>query len=101
AEKNKKGVLIVVNKWDTIEKDHKTTKEFETRIREKIAPFTDVPIIFTSVTEKQRIYKVVEKAMEVYANKMKKIPTSKLNDTMLEIIQNYPPPAIKIGRAHV
>lgn len=95
AEKNKKGVMIVVNKWDTIEKDHKTTKEFETRIREKIAPFTDVPIIFTSVTEKQRIYKVVEKAMEVYANKTKKIPTSKLNDIMLEVIQNYPPPAIK------
>lgn len=95
AEKNKKGVIIVVNKWDTIEKDHKTTKEFETHIREKISPFTDVPIIFTSVTEKQRIYKVVEKAMDVYANKTKKIPTSKLNDVMLEIIENYPPPALK------
>lgn len=95
AEKNKKGIVIVVNKWDTIEKDHKTTKEFEARIREKIAPFVDVPIVFTSVTEKQRIFKVVETAMEVYENKTKKIPTSKLNDVMLEIIGNYPPPATK------
>lgn len=95
AEKNKKGILIVVNKWDTIEKDHKTMKEFEARIKEKIAPFTDVPILFTSVTEKQRIFRVVEKAMEVFQNKTKKIPTSKLNDVMLEIIENYPPPAIK------
>ena len=95
AEKNKKGIVIVVNKWDTIEKDNKTMKEFEVRIREKIAPFTDVPIIFTSVTEKQRIFKVVETAMEVYRNKTKKISTSKLNDVMLELIENYPPPAVK------
>src|SRR5690606_4773906 len=60
AEKNKKGIVLVVNKWDTIEKDHKTMKEFETRMKEKLAPFTDIPIIFTSVTEKQRIFKVVE-----------------------------------------
>lgn len=95
AEKNKKGVLIVVNKWDTIEKDHKTMKEFEARIKDKIAPFTDVPILFTSVTEKQRIFRVVEKAMEIYQNKTKKIPTSKLNEVMLEIIENYPPPSTK------
>lgn len=95
AEKNKKGIVIVVNKWDTIEKDNKTMKEFEARIREKIAPFTDVPIIFTSVTQKQRIFKVVETAMEVFKNKTKKIPTSKLNDVMLDVIENYPPPALK------
>ena len=95
AEKNKKGILIVVNKWDTIEKDNKTMKEFEARIREKIAPFTDVPILFTSVTEKQRIFRVVEKTMEIYQNKTKKIPTSKLNEVMLEIIENYPPPSTK------
>ncbi len=95
AEKNKKGIVLVVNKWDTIEKDHKTMKEFETRMKEKLAPFTDIPIIFTSVTEKQRIFKVVETVMEVYRNKTKKIPTSKLNEVMLEIIENYPPPAIK------
>ncbi len=75
AEKNRKGVMIVVNKWDLIEKDHKTMKAFEAQIRERIAPFTDVPIIFTSVVEKQRIFKVVETAMEVYRNKTKKIPT--------------------------
>ena len=95
AEKNKKGVVILVNKWDTVEKDHKTAKIFEQDIRERIAPFTDVPIIFTSVTEKQRIFKVVEAAMKVYHNKTKKIATSKLNDVMLEIISNYPPPATK------
>ena len=95
AEKNKKGIVILVNKWDTIEKDHKTAKEFEQAIKNKIAPFTDVPILFTSVTEKQRIFKTVETAMEVYNNKTKKIPTSKLNDVMLEIIERYPPPATK------
>lgn len=95
AEKNKKGVVILVNKWDTVEKDHKTAKIFEQDIRERIAPFTDVPIIFTSVTEKQRIFKAVEAAMKVYHNKTKKIATSKLNDVMLEIISNYPPPATK------
>lgn len=95
AEKNKKGVVILVNKWDTVEKDHKTAKVFEESIRARIQPFTDVPIIFTSVTEKQRIFKTVEAAMEVYRNKTKRIPTSKLNDVMLEIIANYPPPATK------
>lgn len=95
AQKNKKGIVIIVNKWDLIEKDHKSTKEFETQIREKIAPFVDVPIIFTSVTEKQRIMKVVETAGNVYENKTKKISTSKLNDVMLPIIQSYPPPATK------
>jgi GTP-binding protein len=95
AEKNKKGILILVNKWDTVEKDHKTAKEFEQNIKNKIAPFTDVPIIFTSVTEKQRIFKAIETAMEVYENKTKKIPTSKLNDVMLDIIEKYPPPATK------
>lgn len=95
AEKNKKGVLILVNKWDLVEKDTKTTKEFEERIRQKLAPFNDVPIVFTSVVEKQRIYKAVEAASKVYENKLKKIPTSKLNDVMLPIIENFPPPAIK------
>ena len=95
AEKNRKGIVVVINKWDTIEKDHKTMKEFEARIKDKISPFTDVPIIFTSVTEKQRIFKVVEAAMHVHQNKTKKIPTSKLNEVMLSVIENYPPPAVK------
>ncbi|MRX47814.1 ribosome biogenesis GTPase Der [Pedobacter puniceum] len=95
AEKNKKGLVLVVNKWDVIEKDHKTAKAFEAKIHEKIAPFTDIPIIFTSVTEKQRIFKTVEAAVKVFENKTKKIPTSKLNDILLPIIENTPPPAIK------
>jgi len=95
AEKNRKGVVILVNKWDLIEKNHKTTKVFEDLIREKIAPFTDVPIIFTSVTEKQRIFKAIEAAAKVYQNKVKKVPTSRLNDVMLPIIEHYPPPATK------
>src|SRR6201747_593335 len=95
AEKNKKGVVIVVNKWDLIEKNNKTIKVFEEQIRDKIAPFTDVPIVFTSVTEKQRVLKVIETAQQVYDNRKKKIPTSKLNDVMLPIIEHYPPPSTK------
>lgn len=95
AEKNKKGIVVVVNKWDLIEKDHTTMKKFEESIRERTAPFTDYPIIFTSVIEKQRILKAIELAGEVFKNKTKKIPTSKLNDVMLPIIQNSPPPATK------
>ena len=95
AEKNKKGIVILVNKWDLIEKDHKTTKAFEEQIYEKISPFTDVPIIFTSVVEKQRIFKAIEAAAKVYDNKLKKVPTSKLNDVMLPLIEHYPPPATK------
>ena len=95
AEKNKKGIVVVVNKWDLIEKNNKTVKLFEETIREKLQPFTDVPIVFTSVTEKQRMLKVIEVADKVYADRAKKIPTSKLNDVMLPIIENYPPPALK------
>ncbi|WP_410220258.1 ribosome biogenesis GTPase Der [Pedobacter sp.] len=95
AEKNKKGVVILVNKWDLIEKNNKTMKVFEDQIKEKLQPFTDVPVIFTSVLNKQRIFKAVETAMEVYHNRSKKISTSKLNDVMLPIIENYPPPATK------
>jgi GTP-binding protein len=95
AEKNKKGIVIVVNKWDLIEKNNKTIKVFEETIRDKIAPFTDVPIVFTSVTEKQRVLKVIDTANAVYQNKIRKVPTSKLNEIMLPIIENYPPPSIK------
>ncbi len=95
AVKNHKGVVILVNKWDLVEKDHKTSKGFEETIREKLAPFVDVPIIFTSALTKQRVFKAIETANEVYQNKTKHIPTSKLNDVMLEIIQQYPPPSLK------
>ena len=95
AARNNKGVVILVNKWDIIEKDHKTVLEFEERIKKKIAPFTDVPIIFTSVTKKQRIIKALEAAVKVYENRTRKITTSKLNEVLLPIIENHPPPAVK------
>jgi GTP-binding protein len=95
VEKNRKGLVIIVNKWDLIEKDTKTAKAYEEKIRERIAPFRDIPIVFTSVTEKQRIMKVIEVAMYVYENKTKHIPTRKLNDFLLPLIESHPPPAIK------
>jgi GTP-binding protein len=95
AARNHKGVVVVMNKWDLIEKDTHTHKEYEDLIRKRIAPFNDVPIIFTSVKEKQRIYKVLETAVQVYQNRTLKIPTSELNDTLLPIIQQTPPPMNK------
>jgi len=92
---NHKGVVILVNKWDLIEKKTNTHKEFEEYIRERIAPFRDVPIIFTSVTQKQRVFKAVETAIEVYRRRTEKIPTRKLNDVMLPVIQQKPPPKVK------
>lgn len=95
AERNRKGVVILVNKWDLLEKETNTAKEYEAQIRKEIAPFTDVPIIFMSVLNKQRIFKAIEKAVEVYENRSKRIATSKLNELMLPLIENYPPPALK------
>ncbi|WP_456423378.1 ribosome biogenesis GTPase Der [Lutibacter sp.] len=95
AEKNKKGVIILVNKWDLIEKETNTMRDFEAKIRREIAPFTDVPILFISTLTKQRIYKAIETAVDVFKNRKKRIPTSKLNDTMLEIVKHNGPPAIK------
>lgn len=94
-QRNKKGVVILVNKWDLVEKENNTTKEYEKVIMERIAPFTDVPIIFTSALTKQRVHKVLEVAMEVYNNRTQKISTSKLNDLMLQVIEAYPPPSLK------
>ncbi len=95
AVSNHKGVVIVVNKWDLIEKTHQTTGYFTDFIKLKLAPFSDVPIIFTSVHERQRVLKVLETTMQVYNSRHRKIPTSKLNDVMLPIIEATPPPAIK------
>lgn len=95
-QRNNKGIVIVVNKWDLLEKETNTSKEFEERIREKISPFDDVPIIFTSVINKQRIFKVLETAKKVYENRSQKIPTSKLNEDVLPIVKDQnPPPAYK------
>ena len=95
GEKNKKGVVILVNKWDLVEKDNNTTKQYEALIRKEMEPFTDVPIVFISALTKQRIFKAIETAVEVYKNRSAKIPTSKLNEVMLEIINQNPPPSYK------
>ncbi len=94
--KNRKGCVIVVNKWDTIEdKDSNTMKKMTAIVLQKIAPFNDVPVIFTSVINKQRILDVLNAAAKVYENRSKKIPTSKLNELMLPEIENFPPPSTK------
>jgi GTP-binding protein len=95
AQRQGKGMVIMVNKWDLIEKDTKTADAFKKEINEKIAPIDYIPIIFASALNKQRIFQVIEKAVEVYKNKTKKIPTSKLNEALLADIQRYPPPAMK------
>jgi len=95
AVNNHKAIVIVVNKWDLVEKTNQTTGYFTDYIQLKLAPFSDVPIIFTSVHERQRVLKVLETAIHVYNNRKQKIPTSKLNDIMLPIIEGNPPPAIK------
>ena len=95
AQRNKKGVVLVVNKWDLIEKDANTHLAYEQAIRDKLAPYNDVPIIFTSVINKQRIYKVLETAIAVYHNCKRRISTSELNNVLLEIIAQNPPPIQK------
>jgi GTP-binding protein len=95
-EKNKKGCVIVINKWDLVEnKDSNTMKKYREAVEAKIAPFNNVPIIFTSTINKQRIFDVLQAAVSVYNNRNRKIPTAKLNEIMLEEIQLYPPPATK------
>ncbi|CAM4405868.1 ribosome biogenesis GTPase Der [Flavobacterium terrigena] len=95
AEKNRKGIVILVNKWDLVEKDTMTARDYERKIREQIQPFTDVPILFVSALEKQRLLKGLETAVEVFENRKQKVSTSKFNDLMLPIIENQPPPALK------
>lgn len=95
ADKNRKGIVILVNKWDLVEKDTHSVKEYEAAIREKIAPFTDVPILFVSALTKQRLLKALQEAIDVYKNRKVRISTSKLNEVMLEVINHNPPPATK------
>ncbi len=94
-QKNNKGMIILVNKWDLIEKENNTTKLFEKDIREKTAPFTDYPILFISAINKQRIHKVLDLVERVNINRNRKISTSELNEVMLQIVKNNPPPALK------
>ena len=95
ADKNKKGIVILVNKWDAIEKNTESTQQFEEQILKQISPFKDIPILFVSVLEKQRLLKGLDTAIEVYKNRTQKITTSELNETMLAIIEKNPPPATK------
>ena len=95
ADKNRKGIVILVNKWDLVDKDTHTTKAYEEAIREKIAPFTDVPILFISALTKQRLLKALEIAIKVSEDRKARISTSKLNDVMLPFIEHNPPPATK------
>ncbi len=94
-QRNRKGVVILVNKWDLVEKDTNSTKKFTKEIQERISPYTDVPILFTSTISKQRVLKALETAVEVYNNRRQKVPTHKLNELLQEFIEAYPPPAIK------
>jgi GTPase len=95
AVKKGKGVLVLVNKWDLVEKETNTAKEYEAALKKRLAPFNDVPIIFVSAKEKTRIFKAIEVALEVYENRHQKIPTSKLNDVILKAIENYHPPVVR------
>ena len=95
AHRNNKGIVVLVNKWDLVEKETNSVRDYTTKIREAMEPFTDVPIIFISALEKQRIYKAIETAVEVYENRSKRVPTHKLNDVMLPLIEHYPPPSLK------
>ena len=95
AVKKGKGIVVLVNKWDLIEKETNTAKEYEKDLKERLAPFTDLPILFISVQEKTRIFKAVEAALEVYENKQRKVPTSVLNEVMLKAVEAYHPPVVR------
>ena len=94
AERNRKGIVVLVNKWDLVEKENNTTKTYEERIRKKLMPFKDVPIVFISALSKQRIFKALEVATKVYQNRMQRIKTNVLNEVMLPVFQSNPPPAL-------
>jgi GTP-binding protein len=95
ATRKGKGVVVLVNKWDLIEKETNTARDYEKTLKSKIAPFTDVPVLFISVKDKTRIFKAIEMALEVYDNKKRKIPTSQLNDVMLKAVQAYHAPVVR------
>ena len=95
ATRKGKGIVVLVNKWDLIEKETNTARDYEKALKTKFAPFTDVPILFISVTEKTRIFKAIELALEVYENRSRKIPTSQLNDIMLKAVEAYHAPVVR------
>ena len=95
AKKRNKGIVVLINKWDLVEKETNTARDMEKDIRKKLAPFDDVPVIFISATEKQRIFQAIEAAQEVFENRQRKIATSELNEVMQAAIERYPPPAVR------
>jgi len=95
AVKKGKGLVVVVNKWDLVDKETNTSRDYTEKLKERFAPFTDLPIIYISAKEKTRIFKVIETALEVYENRSRKIPTSKLNDVMLKAVENYHAPVVR------
>lgn len=95
AVKKGKGIVVLVNKWDLIEKETNTARDYEKELKQRLEPFSDVPVIFTSVTEKQRIFKSIEDALMVYENRSRKVPTSKLNEVMLRAIETFHPPVVR------
>ncbi len=95
AIKKGKGLVAVVNKWDLMEKETNTAKTYEAELKKRFAPFTDLPVIFISAKDKTRIYKVIETALEVYDNRQQKIPTSKLNDVMIQAMESYHAPVVR------
>jgi GTP-binding protein len=95
AVKKGKGIVFLVNKWDLVEKVTNTAKDYEKQLKERLAPFTDLPVLFISAKEKTRVFKVIETALEVYESRNRRIPTSKLNDEMLPVIEAYKPPVVR------
>ena len=95
ATKKGKGVVVLVNKWDLMEKETNTARDYEKKLKERLQPFSDVPVVFISATEKTRIFKAIEMALEVYDNRVRKVPTSKLNTTMLKAIETHHPPVVR------
>ena len=95
AVKKGKGIVFLVNKWDLVEKVTNTAKDYEKQLKERLAPFTDLPVIFISAKEKTRVFKVIETALEVFESRNRRIPTSKLNEEMLPVIEAYKPPVVR------
>lgn len=95
AVKKGKGIVVLVNKWDLVQKETNTAKEYEKELKDRLAPFTDLPIIFISVTEKTRIFRAIEAALEVYENRQRKVPTAELNDVMLKAVEAYHAPVVR------
>ena len=95
ATRKGKGIVVLVNKWDLVEKDTNTARDYEKTLKQKLAPFTDIPVLFISAKDKTRIFKVIEIALEVYESKKRKIPTSKLNDVMLKAVEAYHAPVVR------